>query len=289
MAAPSALNVTPINPPSKELESMPLAETDYLIQDFVAKKNHLRTYCQLRNSFLDKTDKYHIWESNLPYYFLPSMNIFLEIIHLFAANYEPSQRAVKSSSGSILFYTTPDSINHMLNFKKTETLLPFSINNLLQEASWFPGTKIEMVAETFMREDCQQEPPPFPYDHFNEVGKLLVDMISYVLGFTSTELVDETVLVILSSFSQGQPPTVKYNYARFISDKIHDQLTRLDRQGIFKYSSYIYHLFMFYQSDIFQCPIKKLDSRGERRSVVFWSSVFHQVQDSPYSYCEFID
>jgi len=46
---------------------------------------------------------------------------------------------------------------------------------------------------------------------------------------------------------------------------------------------------MYYQSESFQCPIKKLDSKGERRSVVLWSSVFHQVQHSPYSYCEFID
>ena len=114
-------------------------------------------------------------------------------------------------------------------------------------------------------------------------------MISYVLGFTTSEHVDETVLVLLSSFTQGQPPAVKYNYAKFIANKIHDQLIRLDRQGVFKYSSYIYHFLMYYQSESFKCPIKKLNSKGERRSVVFWSSVFHQVQHSPYSYCEFID
>ena len=121
------------------------------------------------------------------------------------------------------------------------------------------------------------------------MGKLLVDMISYALGFKTSEHVDETVLVLLSSFSQGQPPAIKYNYAKFIADKIHDQLIKLDRQGVFKYSSYIYPLFMYYQSESFQCPIKKLDSKGERRSVVLWSVVFHQVQHSPYSYCEFID
>lgn len=178
----------------------------------------------------------------------------------------------------------------MLNFKQNQLLFPFSMKNLLEEASWLPSPKIEKIAKTFMKAYCQpKEPPPFLYSHFNEVGKFLVDMISYVLGFKTSEHVDETVLVLLSSFNQGQPPVVKYNYARFIANKIHDQLIKLDREGVFKYSSYIYHLFMYYQSESFQCPIKKLDSKGERRSVFLWSSVFHQVQHSPCSYCEFID
>lgn len=114
-------------------------------------------------------------------------------------------------------------------------------------------------------------------------------MISSVLGFKTSEHIDETMLVLLSAYSPGQPPSVKYNYAKFIANKIHDQLVKLDREGVFKYSSYIYHLFMYYQSECFQCPIKKLDSKGERRSIIFWSSVFHEVQNSPFSYYELID
>lgn len=114
-------------------------------------------------------------------------------------------------------------------------------------------------------------------------------MISYLLGFKISEHIDETIMVLLSAYSPGQPLAVKYNYAKFIANKIHNQLLRLDSEGIFKYSSYIYHLFMYYQPDCFQCPIKRLDSKGERRYVIFWTSVFHEVQNSPYSYCEFID
>ena len=78
------------------------------------------------------------------------------------------------------------------------------MKHLLDNASSFLDPKIERIAKTFMKADCQpKEPPPFLYDHFNEVGKLLVDMISYVLGFKTSEHVDETVLVLLSSFSQG--------------------------------------------------------------------------------------
>jgi len=63
----------------------------------------------------------------------------------------------------------------------------------------------------------------------------------------------------------------------------------LERERVFKYTSYIYHLLLYYHPDSFQVPLKKLDSKGERRSVIFWTSVFHEVHLSPYTYCEFID
>ena len=119
METPVALNVTPLNAPHKALESLPLADRDYLIQDLIGDRNHLQTFCELRNSYLNNNDFYGIWESNFPIYFLPSVNIFPKIIHLYCENYEPTERAVNSPSGNILFHITPDSINQMLNFKPT--------------------------------------------------------------------------------------------------------------------------------------------------------------------------
>ena len=46
---------------------------------------------------------------------------------------------------------------------------------------------------------------------------------------------------------------------------------------------------LFYQSDNFPFPVLKLDTRGNPRSVIFWSAVFHSSFVSPYSYNEFID
>lgn len=114
-------------------------------------------------------------------------------------------------------------------------------------------------------------------------------MISYVLGFKASEYVDETILALLSIFTPREPPTVKYDYATFIANKIHDQLLDLEREGVFKYTSYIYHLFLYFQTDSFQFPIRKLDSKGERRFMIFWTLVFHEVHKSPYTYFEFID
>ena len=63
----------------------------------------------------------------------------------------------------------------------------------------------------------------------------------------------------------------------------------LDRERVFKYTSYIYHLLLYYQPNSFKISLRRLDLKGERRSVIFWTSVFHEVHNFPYTYCEFID
>ena len=132
-------------------------------------------------------------------------------------------------------------------------------------------------------------PPSYVHAWFTEAGRFIIDMISYILGFKTSEHVDETALVLLSIFTLGQPPAVKYDYATFIADKIYEQFMSMDRERVFKYTSYIYHLLLYYQPESFQISLRKLDCKGERRSVIFWTSVFHHVYYSPYTYCEFID
>jgi len=108
-------------------------------------------------------------------------------------------------------------------------------------------------------------------------------MISYILGFRTSEVVDEIVFALMSMFSPGQPPAVKYDYATYIANKIHEQFMNLDRQRVFKYTAYIYHLLLYYQSDSFPVVLKRLDAKGERRSAIFWTPVFHLISHSPYT------
>ena len=110
MEPPMALNIAPLNAPHKDLEWLPLGNRDFQIQDLTGNENHLQEFCEIRNSHKSNSDLYGIWESNLPRYYLPSVNIFPDIIRLCCANYEPVQRAVKSPSGTVLFYITPESI-----------------------------------------------------------------------------------------------------------------------------------------------------------------------------------
>lgn len=107
MEAPVALNVAPLNTPHKELQSQSLADRDYQIDDMEGYNPHLQAFCEIRNNYKNKADIFGIWESSMSIYYLPSVKFFPDLIHQCCANYEPSQRAVMSPSGNVLFYITP--------------------------------------------------------------------------------------------------------------------------------------------------------------------------------------
>lgn len=134
-----------------------------------------------------------------------------------------------------------------------------------------------------------EDPPPYMSCFFTNLGRDIVTMISCIMGFTIIEYVDELTLAFMTIFTPGQPPANKFDYATFIADKIHDQFMRLENERVFKYSSVLYHLFLYYQSDKFPFSVQKLDTRGNPRSIVFCTSIFHYSASSPYSYTDFID
>lgn len=252
--------------------------------------NHLQAFFQIKNSHLSNYDIFGIWESNLPRYYIPSVNMFPDIIHQCYANDEPISKAVMTPSQTILFYTIVESINEILHFHPAQPLAPLSMGFLLKKGSQLPIAEITWIVKLFMKLDCQsQGPPPYVHAWFTKIGKLILDMISFILGFKTNEFVDETNLVMLSMFTPGQHPTIKYDYASFIANKINKQFISLEREGVFKYTSVIYHLLLYYQPNSFLFPIRKLDSKGERRSVIFWTSISHNVCEFLYTYCEFID
>ena len=73
----------------------------------------------------------------------------------------------------------------------------------------------------------------------------LAYMISSVLGYKSLEFIEETVLVMMTMFSPGKTP-ICYDYATYISDKMHEQFLSLSREKVFIYTSYIYQLIPYY-------------------------------------------
>jgi len=114
MEAPVALEIAPLNAPHKQLEWLPLTDRDFQINDMEGDKPHLQAFFEIRNSYRNKADIFGIWESHMPIYYLPSVNVFPNLIHQCCANYEPSQRAVMDPSGNILFHITTQSINEIL-------------------------------------------------------------------------------------------------------------------------------------------------------------------------------
>ena len=285
------MNIAPLNAPHKELEWLALADRDYQMVEVieVSSKYHIPVINELRAKHINETDILRIWESHLPIFYLRQVNVFPDLIHQCCTNYDPNQRAVLSPSGSVLFYVTPEAINQMLHFQSAKSLTPLSMQHLIDQGAKISSAQITRITQLFMDPDSPQRPPPFLHVWFNDIGKILVDMTTYILGYNTNEYVDETILVMLSMFTPGKPPSVQYDYATFIANKIHEQFMNLERERVFKYTSYIYHLLVFNQPDSFSFTLKKLDAQGNRRSVVFWSSLFHHVSYSPYSYCEFID
>lgn len=66
-------------------------------------------------------------------------------------------------------------------------------------------------------------------------------MISSVLGYTTSEYVDEIILAFMSIFPPGQPPAILYDYAKFIENKMHDKFLRMNNERVFKYSLVLCH------------------------------------------------
>jgi len=290
MEVPVALNVVPINAPHKDLDYLPLADMDFQIKDLRLSENPLRIFCHCSDNYLNGSDIFGLWESNLPMYLLPSVHIFPELIHYCYAKYDPNQRAVLSPSQNVLFPITAQSINEMLQFQPGQALTPLSMAELLEKSTKLSHEELNRLCQTFMLPEHQpKNPPPYGYTFFTDEGRLILNMISSIMGFNTSEYVDHLTLVLLSIFTPGQPPAVKYDFASYIADKIHDQFMRFENERVFKYSSVIYHLMIYFQSEHFPFYVKKLDAKGNPRSIIFWSAITHNSSDSPYSYNEFVD
>ena len=105
-------------------------------------------------------------------------------------------------------------------------------------------------------------------------------MLSFILGYTSDEFTDVAILGFLSTLNLGQSPSILFNFARFIAESMHYQLSRLSEEGVFRYSSYLFHLFLYYQTDKFPIECQKVDAEGKVLSIVFWSSILENGTES---------
>jgi len=162
METPVALNITPINSPHKDQDYLPLPDKYFQIKDITTDHNHLKSFCQARNNYLNGSDILGLSESNLPRYFLPSVHVFPEIIHQCCANYDPNLRAFMSPSQTVLFPITTASINEMLQFSLDQALTPLSMGYLLEKASQLSQSEVSHLGQIFMLPKHQPKGPP-PY------------------------------------------------------------------------------------------------------------------------------
>jgi len=175
----------------------------------------------------------------------------------------------------------------MLQIQPGQNLSPLSIRDLLDLFPKLSPARLAQIIQTFIIEEkyTPKEPPPYVYTIFSPFDQDIVAIISSVLGYTTNEYIDEIILAFMSIYTPGKPPTIIYDYAKFIADRMHDQFLRMSNERVFKYSSFLYHLFLYFQSDKFPFTLQMLHTKGQPISVIFWTLLIHKYH-SPYSYTD---
>jgi hypothetical protein len=104
---------------------------------------------------------------------------------------------------------------------------------------------------------------------FPETSRKIISMISMILGKVSDLKFDEFVLeILISIFHITSKPITKFNYAQFIADQIHYELSEFETLRSFRYQSYLVHLFLFTQAFHFMhIGLKVEDDLGNPSSV----------------------
>lgn len=190
----------------------------------------------------------------------------------------------------VLFTITAESINEMLQLQTGQKMTPLSVVNLLNIFATLTSIKLAQLFHTFIREEqyIPKDAPRYMLTIFSDLRQDIIEMTSSVLDQTISEFVDEIIIAFMSIYTPGKPLAIMFDSSKFIAYKMHDQFMRMDNERVFKYSSILYHLFLYYKADKFTFTLQKLDTRGNPRLVVLWTSLIH-IYDSSYSYTDFID
>lgn len=284
------MDIRPITNPHLNLDHLPLTDRDFQIKDTTSTELLLKIHCLSKDRHLNHTNDIGLWESNLPRCHFPQVHIFLEVVHICYACYVPSHRAIMSHGQKVLFTITAVSIKEMLQFQPRPNITALSIGDLQNQYPKLSPSRLTQLFQTFIVEEkhIPKDPPPYVSIIFSKWGQYIITMISCVLGYTTSEFIDELILAFMSIYTPRQPPATTYDFAKFIADRMYEQFTRTGNERVFKYSSVLYHLFLYYQSDKFPFSLQNLDTRGQHRPIIYWTPLFHEF-GSPYTYSDFID
>ena len=170
METPVALNIQPLNAPHRELEWKALGDRDYQMIDSFAMSSKFNIHLQneLKAQYLSGDNILGIWDSNLPIYNLPQVNVLPDLINQCCSNYDPCQRAVLSPSGSVLFHITPEAINEMLHFHTAKPLTPLSMMDLLKKGGKLSSAQIIKINQLFVQPSSEAiRTPPIGNPYLN--------------------------------------------------------------------------------------------------------------------------
>lgn len=174
----------------------------------------------------------------------------------------------------------------MLQVSHSDSLTPFSLEDLKEIYQKLNFPQRARIFEFFLPKDSQlpKKNPPYPSSIFPQRTRQFVSVLSSILGYYSDEWVDEPILGFRSTFSSEEGPSVTFDYGHFLANVIHEQFLQFVTEEMFKYSSILMYMFMFFQTDKFTFAVKKIDKKGEPHSIVFWTSlIWRRSQEFNFS------
>ena len=194
-----------------------------------------------------------MWDSNLPKYIVPLTHSVPDFVKLCQSYYLPDQRCIVNKDRDVIFYINAESINSMLQLNPDPNAASLSIEDLTQLYLDLAFASKFKIFQNFCPKqvDIPKLNPPFDTFDFPNETRQIVSMLSFILGYNSDEFTDVVILGFLSTLSPGQSPSIVYNFSKFIVENMHYQLSRLSEEGVFRYTSYLLHLILYYQEDKF--------------------------------------
>jgi hypothetical protein len=276
--------------PPVDLDQIPLVDKDRLIADIVCSFDFSDMQSWLREVFLDQSDEIGLWESNLPLYLFPQVHHFLEFALKCQAHYVPEQKAVVSSLGDVLFFITPEDIDQMMQITCPESVTPLTLEILTELYHKMTFPQRALIFELFSppSSPIPTTNPPYPSSIFSIKGNQIISAVCALLGYFSDQWVDEPIMGFLSIFSNDEQPTTQFDYSTFLANNIHEKFMNFTTEGMFRYSSILAYMFLYFQADRFTFSMRKMDSDGKPQPVTTWTSLLKH-NSVEYDFTVFID
>ena len=134
----------------------------------------------------------------------------------------------------------------MRNFVEETT--PFSYEALRELYQKLDFDNRAKTLELFMATDTPlpKKNPPYPYSTFPNRTQHIVTIISYLIGYYLYQWLDEEIIGFLSILSPHAKPSIMFNFSQFLADAIHDQFFKFHTEEVFKYTSVIVYMFVYF-------------------------------------------
>jgi hypothetical protein len=286
----SEVEENPFLPPPVDLDRIPLADKDYLISETRCEFDFSELHSWFRDTFLDQSDEIGLWESNLPLYLFPQIHHFPEFALKCQAHYLPDQRAIVSSSGETLFTITPEAIDQMMQIPRVESPSTFTIEVLTEMYQNLSFPQRAQIFEFFLPQNAQfpKKNPPYHSSMFSEKGNQVISSLCCLLGILFRRMGGRANPGFLVHFSAEEKATTQFDYNSFLAENMHEKLFKFPTEGMFRYSSILAYMFMFFQEDKFLFPMQKLDQDDKPQPVTSWTSLLRK-NSTEFNFKQFIE